>query len=481
MPATLVFALILAGCGAPPGNTAPPSDATQTKTSSAPASATIALPEDLGTRKAGEDWPCFLGPTHDSRSSETGLVTPWPRTGPPVLWHRRLGTGYGAPTISRGRLFVFDRVGDFARLACCESETGKELWKFEYPTAYEDLYGYNNGPRCSPVVDGDRVYLYGAEGMLHCLNIVDGSLRWKVDTTRDYNVVQNFFGVGSTPLLEGDLLLVQVGGSVPGRGDIMSGNLLPNGTALVAFDKFTGKEKYRTGDELASYSSPIATTLDGRRWGFLFARGGLLGFDPASGKVDFHYPWRAKIAESVNASTPVLVGNRAFISECYGPGSSLLQYSPGKYELLWADDPRRRDKAMQTHWNTCVYHEGVLYGSSGRHAENAELRAIDLDTGQVRWSEPNLSRSSLLYVDRHFVCLTEYGELILLRATPEKFDVVSHSPILDLKAGAGELAEPSPQQLIRYPAWAAPILSHGLMYIRDENRLVCLELIPEKN
>lgn len=481
MPLRSAYLLILflAGCGAASDGADPAAGASGTQTAPQPAATRDELPDDLGTRTTGVDWPCFLGPTNDSRSSETGLALPWPRTGPPVVWHRRLGTGYGAPTVSRGRLFVFDRVSDSARLTCCESETGRELWKFEYATDYVDMYGYNNGPRCSPVVDGDRVYIYGAEGMLHCLRVADGKPIWKVDTVRDFGVVQNFFGVGSTPLVEGELLLVQVGGSLPGRGDIMSGTLTPNGSAVVAFDKRTGQVKYRAGDELASYSSLVTTTLDGRRHAFLFARGGLLGFNPATGAIDFHYSWRAKIAESVNASNPVVVGNRVFISECYGPGSSLLRVNASDFEVLWADDARRREKAMQTHWNTCVYHEGYLYGSSGRHAENAELRAIDFETGEVRWSEPNLARSSLLYVDEHFICLSEYGELLLLRAVPEKFDVVSRTLIVDPKRnGGGE--EPGAQQLIRYPAWAAPILSHGLLYIRDENRLVCLEVIRDK-
>jgi outer membrane protein assembly factor BamB len=470
--------LFVAGCGAPPAD-AEAAAGRGTQLADAPATADAALPQDLGTRKAGVDWPRFLGPTADSRSPEKGMPAPWPERGLPLVWQKELGSGYGAPTISRGRLLIFDRIGEEARLTCYASESGDELWKFEYTTDYEDMYGYNNGPRCCPVVDDDRVYLFGAEGMLHCLAVADGELVWKVDTAADYDVVQNFFGVGSTPLVEGELLLVQVGGSVPGRGDIMSSNLVPNGSGVVAFDKRTGKEQYRLGDDLASYSSPVAATIDGRRWCFVFARGGLLGFDPSNGQIDFHYPWRAKVIESVNASNPVVSDDQVFISECYGPGSSLLRVARGTEEVVWADDPRRREKAMQTHWNTCVLHEGHLYGSSGRHTENAELRCIDLETGNVRWSEPNLSRSSLLFVEGHFICLTEYGELLLLNATPEKFDVVSHAVVTEAGAVAADGATDA-RPLIRYPAWAAPVLSHGLLYLRDEHRLVCLELIPEK-
>ncbi|HXT60453.1 MAG TPA: PQQ-binding-like beta-propeller repeat protein [Pirellulales bacterium] len=441
-------------------------------------------PEDLGTRKSGEDWPQFLGPTGDSKSGETGIITDWPKAGPKRVWVKAVGTGYGMPAISRGRLFQFSRYGENNRLTCMNSETGEELWRFEYPTDYEDFYGYDNGPRCSPVVDDDRVYLFGQEGMLHCLRVVDGELLWKIDTTAEYGVVQNCFGVGSTPVVEGELLIVQIGGSpeesqhFPPR---QIAGVKPNGTAVVAFDKFTGEERYRLGDELASYSVPALATIEGRRWCFVLARGGLLGFDPAEGKLDFHYPWRAKVLESVNASNPVVVGRTVFISETYGPGSSLLRVKPGGYEVVWADGDRKREKSMQTHWNTCVHHDGYLYGSSGRHTENAELRCIELLTGKVKWRQPDLGRSSLLYVDGHFVCLTEHGMVLLLKANPAKFDVVAQS-ILPVENDSDEelsRLDGTKPRLLHYPAWAAPILSHGLLYLRGNKRLACLELIPE--
>jgi outer membrane protein assembly factor BamB len=428
------------------------------------------LPPDLRTRKTGSDWPRFLGPTADSVSTEKGILAPWPKGGPRIVWQKRLGSGYGMPSISRGRLFVFDRVGDSARLSCCKSETGDPLWTFEYPTDYKDYYNYANGPRCCPVVDGDRLYIFGAEGMLHCLRAEDGKLLWKVDTKADFHVVQNFFGVGSTPVVEGDLLLVQVGGSPADSDPTDFMALKGNGSGLVAFDKYTGKVRYRVTDELASYAGPVLATIGRRRWCFLFARGGLVGLDPATGKVDFHYPWRAKILESVNASNPVVVGNRVFVSETYGPGSALLEVEPGACKEVWTDARRGRDKSMQCHWNTPIHVDGYLYGCSGRHTDNAELRCIELATGKVMWSEPNLTRTSLLLVDGHFICLEEYGTLRLLKVNPRKYEEVSR---VDLRE-PGEEGRP----LLRYPCWAAPILSHGLLYVRGAGRLVCLELIP---
>src|SRR5205085_11616247 len=144
---------------------------------------------------------------------------------------------------------------------------------------------------------------------------------------------------------------------------------------------------------------PVLATIAGRRWCFVLARGGLVGFEPKSGKVDFHFPWRAEDLESVNASNPVVVGDRVFISECYGPGSALLKVKPGGYEVVWSDAREGRDKRMQCHWNTPIYQDGYLYGCSGRHTDGAELRCLELAGGKVMWSEPDLTRTPLMLVD----------------------------------------------------------------------------------
>ena len=437
---------------------------------------------DLGTRKQGVDWPRFLGPTGDSKSPERGILTQWPEHGPRLVWHLKLGQGYCMPAISRGRLFVFDRLVHEARLRCVESETGKELWQYTYPTDYRDMYDYDGGPRASPIVDDDRVYIFGPDGKLTCLNILDHKVLWSVDTAKKFHVIQNFFGVGSTPVIEGNLLIVQIGGSPtgadpdnPGQLDLAKGN----GSGVVAFDKLTGEVKYQLTDELASYASPTLATINGRRWCFVFARGGLIGFDPLTGKQDFHYPWRAKLLESVNASTPVVTGDTVFVSECYQVGSSLLRVHPGGYDVVWRDQQGSREKAMKLHWNTPICVDGYLYGSSGRQPDSADLRCVELATGKVKWSEPDLTRTSLLYADGHFVCLTEAGQLLLIKANPEKFDPVAKGVPTAKEEPVGNLDLPESKLLI-YPCWAAPILSHGLLYIRGRDQLACLELIPER-
>jgi outer membrane protein assembly factor BamB len=421
---------------------------------------TAAGPES--SARAGVDWPVFLGPTQDGVSPEKGVIAPWPKTGLRKVWECELGLGYPPPVVAAGRLFHFDRFGDDCRLTCREAATGKYLWKYEYPSDYEDRFGYEPGPRASPVVDGDRVYVYGPEGMLCCVGVADGKERWRVDTRVKYFFHQNFFGVGAAPLIDGDLVIISVGGSPRGPRPVDLRDAKPNGTAIVALDKKTGEVKYAAGNELASYTSPVVRTIDGKKTGLYFARGGLLGFDPQTGETRFHFKWRAKSEESVNAANPVVIGDRILLSECYGPGAALIEVKNGQPKPIWTDEETDRfDKALMCHWNTPIHHAGFVYGCSGRHDNEADLRCVELATGEVKWKKRRTFRCTLLKVDGHFVSLSEYGELTLFRANPQKYDEVSTYAVRELE----------------YPCWAPPVLSHGLLYVRGKRTLVCLELV----
>jgi hypothetical protein len=230
--------------------------------------------------------------------------------------------------------------------------------------------------------------------------------------------------------------------------------------------KATGVVRYEAGDELSSYSSPVIASVGGKKLGLYFARGGLLGFDPQTGKPAFHYPWRAKIEESVNAANPVVVGDRVLVTECYGVGSACLKLEPGKAAEVWTDRDKGRDeKALMAHWNTPIHDGGFVYGSSGRHTNEADLRCVELATGDVTWVARRTTRCTLLKVDGHVLSLGEGGELRLFKVNPQKYEEVARweSPDLD------------------YPAWAPPVLSRGLLYVRGKDRLVCYELIPKKD
>lgn len=443
---------------------------TSASTSGAISASTTALTSGAST----EDWPGFLGPERDGHSSETGLLRAWPDGGPEVLWHREAGEGYAAPAVADGRLFFFERVGDTAQLVALDAATGRELWKSGYPSFYEDAFEYSNGPRAAPLVEGGRVWVFGVDGRLRCHSVEDGKLLWERDTAEDYGVVTNFFGVASSPVIEGELLIVPVGGSPEGDWDIHSGKVEPDGSGLVAFDKSTGKEVWRSVDELASYASPSVRLLRGRRIGVHLARGALLLFEPESGRLLDRFAFRARKVYSVNGATPVVAGDEIFVTESYELGGALLRVTGDgdrpELELVWRDPPRR-NQSMASHWATPVLQGGVLYGSSGEKSGTAELRAVRWSDGEVLWSKSGLRRSSLTVAGDLLFVLSEYGELRLVEASAQAYKELA---AVELR---GEI-EGRNRELLRYPAWAAPVLSDGVLYLRGKDRLVAVRVAP---
>jgi outer membrane protein assembly factor BamB len=455
----VLFAAALAGCADP--TPTPPEEAK-------PGAAGRAV-----AARPGSDWPGFLGPNADGTSPETGILTTWPKDGLRKVWDCPLGVGYAPPTVAGGKLYHFDRYADSARLTCRNAATGEFVWKYEYPTDYDDLYGYDSGPRACPVVDGDRVYVHGVEGVLACVSAADGAEVWKVDTKANYHFHQNFFGVGSVPVVDGDLLIVPVGGSPKGPRPFDLRDAKGNGTAVVAFDKKTGAEKYRFGDELASYATPVFAALGGKRVGLYFARGGLVGFDPQAGKELFRYPWRSRLLESVNAANPVVVGDKVLLSECYEKGSVLVAVKDGKATKVWADtDPDRDEPALMAHWATPIHDGGFVYGCSGRHANEADVRCVELATGQVKWRERRTARVMLTKIDGHLLSWSEAGELRLIKLNPAKYEEVARWEVPGFA----------------YPSWGMPVVSRGYLYLRgksdepgkETHRLACYELVPGK-
>ena len=410
------------------------------------------------------DWPRFLGPNGDSTSPETGILKSWPKQGLTERWTIKLGIGFAPSSIADGKLFHFDRFGDLCRLTCRDAKTRAEKWKAEFPTSYEDQYGYDPGPRCCPVIDKGRVFVYSPDGILACFAVADGKEIWKLDTHEKYRFQQNFFGVGSTPFVEGDTLIVAVGGSPKGPRPADFTQVKPDGTCLVGLDLATGAEKWRLGDDLAAYSSPTVVTMNGKRVGLYFARGGLIGFDPVAGKQLFRHPWRAKLLESVNVANPVVSGNQIFISESYQIGSTVVSWDGTSLKTVWSDkDKDRFDMALMAHWCTPVLHDGFLYGCSGRHTNEADVRCVEFATGTVKWTLPRTTRCTLVKVDGLLLCLGESGELRLFKPNSAKYEEVARWD--------ADLA---------YPSWAPPVISDGLLYLRGKEKLVCYDFTEKK-
>jgi outer membrane protein assembly factor BamB len=431
-----------------------------------------------GATAAGDDeWPQFLGPHANGISTETGLLDRWPTNGPPMLWEKKIGSGYGAPSVRGSRLVVHHRIADEEIVECLEAASGKSIWQYRYPSHFIDPYGYNNGPRGSPLLTADRCYTFGAEGKLACLDLVSGKLVWQRDTAADWEIPPAFFGVGSSPILEGNLVLVMVGGQ-------------PN-SGVVAFDADAGKTvwesvgrknwqgqpmtgwpgdrmvDWQTWEKQASYSTPVTATIHGQRQVLCLMRQGLVSLNPTNGEVHFSFWFRSTVTESVNAMSPVVVDDLIFISAAYYKiGSVLLRVNPdGKgVEEVW------RSTALETHWTTPIYQDGFLYAFSGRNEPDAHFRCVEFKTGKLMWDrderwQPHSTltpsvygRGSCIFADGKLIAIGEGGLLGLFKASPRQVEEISRTQI----------------PMLHYPCWAAPALSHKRLYLRSEGMLVCL-------
>ena len=214
----------------------------------------LSKPAPLAKDAVTHDWTAFLGPAHNATSTETRLSRRLP---PRLIWEFTKGSGYASPAIAGARLVFLHRLGGEEIVECLHAETGATQWRFRYPTDYEDRYGYNDGPRSSPVIDVPRVYSVGAQGQLHCLDLETGGAIWTRDLRKDYRVSQDFFGTASTPLVEGRLLIVNVGA--------------PGGPCVAGFDKANGREVWRPAPSGAELRLAGAAVVHGKRRVFVFA------------------------------------------------------------------------------------------------------------------------------------------------------------------------------------------------------------------
>jgi outer membrane protein assembly factor BamB len=432
----------------------------------------VGQPKALAPDATTQDWTSFLGPMHNATSGETRLSRKLP---PPLIWEFTKGTGYASPAIAGTRLVFLHRLADEELVECLHAETGARQWQFRYSTDFDDRYGYNNGPRSSPVIDAERVYTVGAQGQLHCLELATGKVIWKRDLAAAYQVPQDFFGTASTPLVESKLLVINVGA--------------PGGPCVIALDKATGTEVWRAGKEWGpSYASPVPAVMHGQRRVFVFAggessppAGGLMSIDPATGRVDFTFPWRSRSYESVNASCPVVFDNKVFISASYRTGGALVEVRPDfTHRVAWTT------QEFGLHFNTAIYKDGHLYGFDGRNEPDASLACVNATNGKIVWRQvPEWTetialggpprqqpmgtyRGSLLAVDGQFLCLGELGHLLWMNLDPTGYKEISRAWLFAARE-----------------SWALPVISRGLLYVvqntRDllngaRPRLVCYDL-----
>ena len=378
----------------------------------------------LAAALGAQDWPQFLGPTRDGVYAGTA-----PSGVGAVVWKKEVGQGFAGPVVAQGKLILFHRVGNRETVECLDAKTGKRIWSYDYPTSYRDDFGFDEGPRSVPTVAGGRVYTYGAEGALHCVDLATGKKVWSVET----RVKKGFFGAAGSPLVEGDRVLLNVAG-------------------IVAYHKDTGKVTWTATQDEASYSSGVAVTAGGERHALFLTRAGLVDLEPASGKVRFQLPWRSRSQASVNAATPVMVGeNLVFVSASYGTGAVLLEIPSQK--KLWSSDD-----VLSCHYSTPVFLEGRLYGFHGRQEEGQSLRCVEAKTGKVAWSEDGFGAGTVTLAGDRLVVVRENGEVVVAPASPAGFKPSGRAKVLSGTVRA-------------YPA-----LADGRLYARSEKTLVCVRL-----
>lgn len=451
------------------------------------------------TAKAG-DWTHFLGLSHDAQSQETPLLKSFGEEDPAKVWEVLRGAAYTSPVISGDRLILFHAMDGMERVECLHRETGKRFWAQEYPVEYQDRYGFANGPRGSPTISSGIVVTSGVTSVLHAWDLTTGKLIWKHDLRAEYNVPQDFFGAGSSPLILDGRVIVNVGGKAEALDSSDSlrdrkRKLASAGVSVAAFDLKTGAVEWKVEDAWgASYASPVPAVLHGETKVLIYAGGesdpaigGLLCIDPASGKVHDRFPWRNEDYIQAIGTSPMIVPgkNRALVSTCYPKGrplgAAMVEYDASfKSSVVW------KSEKLATHWMQPVYHDGHIYAIDGERENNSRLVCVKADTGEEMWSETvawddetlgrrfgpqsarmGIMRGSLLRVDGAFLCLGELGSLLWLDLTPSGCKVLARK-----------------QLFIAQQTWSLPVVSHGLLYICQQakdidersERVICYDV-----
>lgn len=396
----------------------------------------VGLPENVGP-----GWPTLLGPNHDCTSGERGLDLQWPEAGPYQHWRIPVGVGYSSPVVLGERVVLFHRKDDLEILDCLDAETGQTLWSFDSPATYQCPFAHSSGPYSAPVLEAGRVYAVGAAGQMYCLSLEDGSEIWHRDLHGDYEVEIEVWPAAASPLLEDDRLIVNVGGRKTGAG-------------IVALDKDTGKTLWKATDDGASCSTPVAGTIHDRRIAFVWTADALTAVDPADGNVYWQIPFCAKNYEAAHGTSPLVVDDIVFISG-YQLGNLCVRVLPdGGYEELW----RNKRKLLDSQYTSLIHLDGNVMGFS---AVWRSCRCLKIETGELQWKwRSRLRAATTIAVDGGYLMFDSTGRLASVRITPE---------------GVEEIAM-TRRPILAPPAMSYPALHNGLLYLRNEEEMVCLDL-----
>ncbi|MFC1490238.1 PQQ-binding-like beta-propeller repeat protein [Candidatus Latescibacterota bacterium] len=389
------------------------------------------------------DWISWQGSNLDNRSLVTAINKDW-SGGLKKLWEvnylcqENATAAWSAPVIRGNRLVVCGRDSDNDLVFCLDTDDGALLWMGSYPA--DTKTGHGSGPRATPYIDNDRVYTYGRGGDLVCWNLLDGEELWTANVTFEGGEPPTW-GFASSPLVLGDTVIVQAGGSA----------------RTVAYDKMTGKPLWKSGEGDAGYAAVTKLDIDGTPVVLAFHGKGLAAIDPVNGNELWNVPWETSF--DVNATTPITNGDRIFITSGYKTGGLMLKAARTGAEPLW------QNQTMASQHSDPVFIDGYLYGYSGDSSQNKGIfKCIDSNNGAEIWAANDMGWGTSVFADDHLICLDIKGNLFLMKPDPEQFIKVS-----ELEKALGD---------VKGPVWTKPVLANGKMYLRFKQRLVCYDIMP---
>jgi outer membrane protein assembly factor BamB len=383
------------------------------------------------------DWPQWRGSDRTGVSRESGLMKLWPASGPPLVWSASdLGAGYGSIAVKGQRIFVQGLKAKRSAVSTLNRVDGKHLWsKALGGTEFGDR---GPGPRGTPTVDGDRVYVLTEGGDLACLKTEDGTVLWQRNILRDFGGQNISWLISESPLVDGNHVFVTPGGRNAG---------------IVALDKMSGKTVWTSKElsDAAGYASAIVADVQGVRTVMTLTSEGGVGVRASDGKLMWHYP---RVANSTaNVTTPVFFDNKVFYTSNYGTGGALLGLTVQGGEVRAQEIYFTRE--MQNHHGGVILVNGVLYGFN-----NSILTALDFATGKMLWRDRSVGKGSLAYADGHLYLLSENNVVGLAEATPAGYR----------EKGRFRIADQG------WPSWAHPVVSGGRLYIRNQGVLASYDI-----
>ncbi len=414
-----------------------------------------------------EDWPEWRGKGRLGVWNESGIMERFPQNGLKVAWRTPIRAGFSGAAVAAGRVFVTDfqkgtRSDGIERLLCLDEKTGTVLWTREWNADYRGIsYGY--GPRATPTVDGDRVYVVGASGMLLCLKSGTGEVIWRKDYARDYGTQLPVWGISGAPLVDGERLVVMAGG----RPDAL----------VVALDKLTGKEVWRAlapGDDIG-YAQPVLAHAGGIRQLIIWHPEAVYSLDPATGQTFWQQPFRVHMG--VTLSTPVLEGGRLLVSSFYN-GSMLLELKGKRAQVLWKgkSDSEIKTDGLHTVVNTPVIDGDFIYGI----CSYGQFRCLRLMTGERVWETLAVTKEKARWAsgfivrqgDRYFIN-NDRGELIIAKLSPRGYEEISRTALIKPTSNSGNRRELSAVN------WSHPAYANRHIFARNDEEIVCYSLAKE--